>query len=60
MRVLRCKATAKDFVYALMPMLWSREVLCTRSVTGRISYAHKDKEAKPQLDSEKVENICCK
>lgn len=58
--ILSNKATAKDFVYAIMGMLWTREVLSTHSVTGRKSNAHKDANAKPQLDTQKVESICGK
>ena len=43
-----------------MGMLWTREVLSTHSVTGRKSNAHKDANAKPQLDTQKVESICGK
>ena len=41
-----------------MGMLWTREILCTHSITGRVSNAFKEKEAKPQLDKEKVQSIC--
>ena len=43
-----------------MGMLWNRETLCTHSMTGRVSNAFKEKEAKPQLDKEKVQGICGK
>ena len=59
-KVLSGKLSAKDFVYAALPMIWSREVLCTHSVTGRKSNAHKEREAKPQLDAEKVNSLCSK
>ena len=50
----------KDFVYSIMGMLWSRDVLCSHSITGKASNAFKVKEAKPQLDSEKVKSLCGK
>ena len=59
-KVLCGKLSAKDFVYSALPMIWSREVLCTHSVTGRMSNAHKEREAKPQLDAEKVDSLCSK
>ena len=59
-KVLGGKLSAKDFVYAALPMIWSREVLCTHSVTGRTFNAHKEIEAKPQLDAEKVNSLCSK
>jgi hypothetical protein len=43
-----------------MGMLWTREVMCTHSITGKASNAFKDKDAKPQLDAEKVRSICGK
>ena len=58
--VLRSKATAKEFVYALMSMLWTREVLCSHSITGKASDAFKEKDAKPPLDQEKVKSLCGK
>ena len=59
--MLRLKHAAKDFVYSLTLMVWTREVLCTHSVSGRQSNAHKGViDAKPQLDAEKVESICSK
>ncbi|XP_028417534.1 uncharacterized protein LOC114541940 isoform X2 [Dendronephthya gigantea] len=57
-RVLSSKLSAKDFVYSALPIIWSREVLCTHSVTGRKCNAHKEREAKPQLDAEKVDSLC--
>ena len=54
------KHTAKEFIYVLMPMLWSRETLISHSVSGRQSNAHKDVDPKPQLDSVKVASICGK
>jgi hypothetical protein len=59
-KVLCGKHSAKDFVYSVLPMIWSREVLCTHSVTGRKSNAHKEIEAKPQLDAKKVDSLCSK
>ncbi|CAB3978684.1 Hypothetical predicted protein [Paramuricea clavata] len=59
-KVLKGKGNLKDFVYSIMGMLWSREVLSTHSITGKISNAIKEKDAKPQLDQEKVEGICGK
>lgn len=58
--ILIKKTTAKDFVYTIMPMLWSREVLSTHSVTGKKCNAHKDVDIKPQLDATKVDSICGK
>ena len=43
-----------------MGMLWTREVMCTHSITGKVSNAFKDKDAKPQLDAEKVKSTCGK
>jgi hypothetical protein len=59
-KVLKGKGNLKDFVYSIMGMLWSREVLSTHSITGKISNAFKEKDAKPQLDQEKVKGICGK
>ena len=55
---IRTKSSLKNFVYSIMGMLWTREVLCTHSITGKASNAFKEKEAKPQLDPEKVKSIC--
>ena len=57
---IKQKSTLKDFVYSIMGMLWTREVMCTHSITGKTSNAFKDKDAKPQLDAEKVKSICGK
>ena len=43
-----------------MGMMWNREILCTHSMTGTVSNAFKEKDAKPQLDKEKVQTICGK
>ena len=59
-QVVKSKGTLKEYVYSIMGMLWSRETLCTHSMTGRVSNAFKEKEAKPQLDKEKVQGICGK
>ena len=59
-KVLKGKGNLKDFVYSIMGMLWSREVLSTHSITGKSSNAFKEKDAKPQLDQEKVKDICGK
>ena len=48
----------KTFTYALMDMLWSKEILATHSLTGKVSNAHKEKNAKPCLDASKVAAIC--
>ncbi len=56
--VLVKKPNANEFVYTIMSMLWSREVLSTHSVTGKKSNAHKDADTKPPLDATKVESIC--
>ncbi len=58
--VLRSKINAKEFVYALMSMLWTREVLSTHSITGKASNAFKGRDAKPPLDQEKLKNLCGK
>ena len=59
-KVLGDKLSAKDFVYSALPMIWTREVLCTHSMTGKKSNAHRKREAKPQLDVEKVDSLCSK
>ena len=41
-----------------MSVLWKREVLLTHSITGKMSNAHKERDAKPALDPEKVQSIC--
>ena len=56
--VIRSKSNIKEFVYSIMGMIWSREVLYSHSITGKASNAFKDKEAKPQLDSEIVKSLC--
>ena len=43
-----------------MEMIWSRDVLATHSLTGKVSNAHKDKVAKPNLDQAKVTALCGK
>ena len=43
-----------------MGMMWNREILCTHSMTGTVSNPFKEKDAKPQLDKEKVQTICGK
>jgi hypothetical protein len=40
-----------------MGMLWTREILCTHSISGKASNAFKEKDAKPQLDPEKVKSV---
>ena len=57
---IKQKSTLKDFVYSIMGMLWTREVMCTYSITGKASNAFKDKDAKPQPDSEKLKSTCGK
>ena len=37
-----------------MKMIWSRDVLATHSLTGKVSNAHKNKVAKACLDQAKV------
>ena len=59
-KVLKGKANLKDFVYSIMGMLWTREVLSTHSITGKSSNAFKERDAKPQLDQEKCKDICGK
>ena len=59
-KLLNSKDTAKEFVYAVMGMLWTRDVLFTHSITGKSSNAHSTKEAKPPLDPQKVKSICGK
>ena len=56
--VLKMKKDVRDFVYAIMDMLWSREILSTHSVSGKRSNAFKDKCAKPPLDQDKISSIC--
>lgn len=56
--VLRSKSSAKEFLYALMGMLWTCEVLCNHSITGKSSNAFKEKDAKPALDQDKVKSLC--
>ena len=58
LKILKTKVNAKDFVYAIMSMLWSREILFTHSITGKASNVYKEKHAKTQLDPEKVKSIC--
>jgi hypothetical protein len=58
--VVKSKRTLKEFVYSIMGMIWSRDILCSHSITGKASNAFKDKDAKPQLDSEKVKSLCGK
>ena len=41
-----------------MSMLWSSEVMASHSITGKSSNAFKSKEAKPQLDPDKISTIC--
>lgn len=43
-----------------MGMLWTREVLCNHSITGKSSNAFKEKDAKPALDQDKVKSLCGK
>ena len=57
-QILKTKTNQKDFVYAIMSMLWSREVLYGHSITGKSSNAYKGKDAKTQLDPEKIDSIC--
>ena len=57
---IKQKSRLKDFIYSIMGMLWTQEVMCTHSITGKASNAFKDKHAKPQLDPEKVKSICGK
>ena len=49
--------TANPSMYAadLALLVFGRETLANSSVTGRQSGAHKDIEAKPPLDNEKLE-----
>ena len=54
---IKSKSNLKDFVYAIMGMLWTREILCTHSISGKASNAFKEKDAKPQLDPEKVKSV---
>ena len=59
-KVLKGQGNLKDFVYSVMGMLWSQEILSTHSITGKTSNGFKEREAKPQLDQEKVKDICGK
>ena len=45
---------AKNYVYSVMEIIWSGDVLATHSLTGKVSNAHKNKLAKPCLDQTKV------
>ena len=54
---IKSKTNLKDFVYAIMGMLWTREILYSHSISGKSSNAFKEKDAKPQLDPEKVKSI---
>ena len=45
---------AKNYVYSVMEIIWSRDVLATHSLTGKMSNAHKNKLANPCLDQTKV------
>lgn len=56
--LLSLHGTPKLFTYAVMEMVWSRDVLATHSLTGKMSNAHKDKDPKPSLDPVKVAAIC--
>ena len=56
--LLKSKTNVKDFVYTIMSMLWTREVLATHSITGRASNAFKDRDPKPKLDQDKIGSIC--
>ena len=56
--LLALHGNAKSYTYALMDIIWSRDVLATHSLTGRISNAHKDKDPKPSLDVVKVAALC--
>lgn len=56
--LLRSKKDKKDFIYSAMSMLWSSEVMASHSITGKSSNAFKSKEAKPQLDPDKISTIC--
>ena len=59
-QLLDLQGNPKSYTYALMDMMWSRYVLATHSLTGKVSNAHKDKEAKPSLDVVKVNALCRK
>ena len=48
----------KQYTYALMEMIWSRDVLATHSLTGKASNAFKDRSPKPCLDIEKTAALC--
>ncbi|XP_046841891.1 BEN domain-containing protein 5-like [Xenia sp. Carnegie-2017] len=56
--LLTLQGSPKNYTYALMDMMWSRDVLATHSLTGKTSNAHKDKTPKPSLDASKVAALC--
>ncbi|KAG1686772.1 DNA primase large subunit [Nymphon striatum] len=51
------RSDAKSYIYSLMAMLWSRDVLSTHSLTSKRSNAHKDKVPKPCLDPDMVKQL---
>lgn len=53
-KLLDVMGDVKSFVYSAMEMVWSRGVLATHSMTGKVSNAHEGKMAKPSLDQAKV------
>ena len=59
-KIIRSKSNLKDYVYAIMGMVWTRDILCSHSSTGRTSNAYPEKEPKPKLDEENVKTICGK
>ena len=59
-KMLKEKRNEKEFIYALMSMLWTREVLVSHTITGKQSNAYKHRDAKPQLDPYCVKSICGK
>ncbi|XP_046863786.1 uncharacterized protein LOC124457608 [Xenia sp. Carnegie-2017] len=56
--LLTLQGNPKNYTYALMDMIWSRDELATHSLTGKTSNAHKDKTPKPSLDASKVAALC--
>ena len=57
-KMLETYTDPKQYTYALMEMIWSRDVLATHSLTGKASNAFKDRSPKPCLDIEKTAALC--
>ena len=57
-QLLDLQGNPKAHTHTPMDMVWSREVLSTHSLTGKVSNAHKEKDLKPSLDVGKVSALC--